>query len=109
RGDQALLVRRSFESRPGRDPQKGARAQGWSSAGTRSRRFRDLRKRLRQQLLDGLVSRHVVVDELGGAVRGGEKSRDGDGDPNSGQIPTRLLLDRRLLHSRGGVEAQGSP
>src|SRR5581483_10352335 len=105
--DQAVLVRRSSQSEPRGHAQEGAGAQGRRSSPARSRRLRDLRKRLREQLIDRALPRHVVVDELGGAVCGGEEGRDGDGDADSLQVPPRLFLDRRLLHPRGRTEAQG--
>ena len=103
-----LTVRRSAQSEPGRDPQARARAPSGRAARAQARRFRDLRKRLRQLVVNRAVPGHVVVDELGGAVRRGQEGRDGAGDAHPFEVSARLLFDCRILYSRGRIETQGS-
>src|SRR6202040_1515304 len=106
--DQAVRVRRSAEFEPGRDAEACAGPEAGSTARAAPGRFRDLRERLRELVVHGAVSGHVVVDELGRAFCGGEESRDGDGDADSFEIPARLFFDRWILYARGGAEAKGS-
>ena len=79
------------------------------AAAAQPRGLRDLRKRLRQLLLDGAMPRYVVVDELGRTFCRGEESRDGDGDAHPLEVPPRFFLDRRIFYPRGRTQAEGSP
>src|SRR5258706_42510 len=53
------------------------------------------------------AARHELVDELGRTLRGGEKSRAGDGQPDAGDAPARLFRHRRLFHPRRRAQGEG--
>ena len=56
---------------------------------------------------DGVALGHELVDELGRALRRGEKSRAGDGEPGALAPSARLFRHRRFLHPRGRAQGQG--